>query len=482
MENKVVLFNTLTRKVENLIPNVEGKINMYTCGPTVYHFAHIGNLRTYTMEDVLEKYLRYIGNEVTRVMNITDVGHLSSDGDTGEDKMLKGAKREHKTVLEIAQYYTDAFFADCDKLHIKRPEHIEPATNCIPEFIAMIEALLEKGYAYEAGGNIYFDTSKLEKYYIFNDFKEEDLEVGVRDSVEADENKKNKADFVLWFTKSKFDDQELKWNSPWGIGYPGWHIECSCIASKFLGEYLDIHCGGIDNAFPHHTNEIAQSEATFGHEWCKYWFHVHHLNTNSGKMSKSKGEFLTVSLLESKGYDPLVYRFFCMQSHYRKNLVFSWENLDNAKIAYNKLVARVAELKAEGEIDETVFNEGKKRFTDALDNDLNTSLAVTALYDVFKLKTNDRTKLALVESFETVLDLGLLAAAAKINEQKAKEAAEENAGVDPELLAYINERIAARVAAKKAKNFAEADAIRQELLDKGITLLDTREGTKFSIN
>ena len=478
----MLLYNSATRKRDEFIPREEGKVTMYTCGPTVYHFAHIGNLRTYTMEDVLEKYLRYIGNDVTRVMNITDVGHLSSDGDTGEDKMLKGAKREHKTVLEIAKYYTDAFFSDCDKLHIKRPEHIEPATNCIPEFIAMIETLLAKGYAYEAGGNVYFDTSKLEKYYVFNDFKEEDLEVGVRESVEADENKRNKADFVLWFTKSKFDDQELKWNSPWGIGYPGWHIECSCIASKFVGEYLDIHCGGIDNAFPHHTNEIAQSEATFGHEWCKYWFHVHHLNTNSGKMSKSKGEFLTVSLLEEKGYDPLVYRFFCMQSHYRKNLVFSWENLDNAKIAYGKLVGRVAELKAEGEIDENAFNEGKKRFTDALDNDLNTSLAVTALYDVFKLKTNDRTKLALIESFETVLDLGLIAAAKKINDEKAKAAAEENAGVDPELLAYIQERIEARKNAKKAKNFAEADAIRDELLAKGITLLDTREGTKFSIN
>ena len=478
----MLLYNSAIRTKEEFIPREAGKVSMYTCGPTVYHFAHIGNLRTYTMEDVLEKYLRYIGNEVTRVMNITDVGHLSSDGDTGEDKMLKGAKREKKTVLEIAKFYTDAFFADCEKLHIKSPEHIEPATNCIPEFIAMIESLLEKGFAYEAGGNIYFDTSKLEKYYVFNDFKEEDLEVGVRDSVEADENKRNKADFVLWFTKSKFDDQELKWNSPWGIGYPGWHIECSCIASKFLGEYLDIHCGGIDNAFPHHTNEIAQSEATFGHEWCKYWFHVHHLNTNSGKMSKSKGEFLTVSLLESKGYDPLVYRFFCMQSHYRKNLVFSWENLDNAKIAYNKLVARVAELKADGEVDEVAFAEGKKRFTDALDNDLNTSLAVTALYDVFKLQTNDKTKLALIESFETVLDLGLVAAAAKLNEQKSKEQVDENAGIDPELLAYINEKIEARKAAKKAKNFAEADAIRNELLEKGITLLDTREGTKFSIN
>ena len=479
----MLLYNSATRKREEFIPRETGKVSMYTCGPTVYHFAHIGNLRTYTMEDVLEKYLRYLGNDVKRVMNITDVGHLSSDGDTGEDKMLKGAKREHKTVLEIAKFYTDAFFADCEKLHIDKPKFIEPATNCISEFISMIEKLLEKGYAYEAGGNIYFDTSKLEKYYIFNDFNEEDLEVGVRDSVEADSNKKNKADFVLWFTKSKFDDQELKWNSPWGIGYPGWHIECSCIASKHLGEYLDIHCGGIDNAFPHHTNEIAQSEATFGHEWCKYWFHVHHLNTNSGKMSKSKGEFLTVSLLEEKGYDPLVYRFFCMQSHYRKNLVFSWENLDNAKIAYNKLVAKVADLdRGAAEIDEVAFAEGKKRFTDALDNDLNTSLAVTALYDVFKLKTNDATKLALIKNFETVLDLGLIAAADKIIAEKQRQKAEENAGVDPELLAYINERIEARKNAKKEKDFAEADAIRDELLSKGITILDTREGTKFTIN
>lgn len=478
----MLLYNSLTRKRDEFIPREAGKVSMYTCGPTVYHYAHIGNLRTYTMEDVLEKYLRYIGNDVTRVMNITDVGHLSSDGDTGEDKMLKGARRENKTVLEIAKYYTDAFFADCEKLHIKRPDVIEPATNCIPEFIKMIETLLEKGYAYEAGGNIYFDTSKLDKYYVFNDFNEEDLAVGVRDSVEEDGNKKNKADFVLWFTKSKFEDQELKWDSPWGIGYPGWHIECSCIASKHLGEYLDIHCGGIDNAFPHHTNEIAQSEATYGHEWCNWWFHVHHLNTNSGKMSKSKGEFLTVSLLEEKGYDPLVYRFFCMQSHYRKNLVFSWENLDNAKIAYEKLVSRIADLKkADGDIDEKAFAEGKKRFTDALDNDLNTSLAVTALYDVFKLKTNDKTKYELIKSFETVLDLGILEAAEKLNERKAKEAAEENAGVDPELLAYINEKIEARKAAKKAKNFAEADAIRDELLSKGITLLDTREGTKFTI-
>ena len=479
----MLLYNSLTRSRDEFIPREAGKVTMYTCGPTVYHFAHIGNLRTYTMEDVLEKYLRYIGADVKRVMNITDVGHLSSDGDTGEDKMLKGARREHKTVLEIAQYYTDAFFSDCDKLHIKRPDVIEPATNCIPEFITMIETLLEKGFAYEAGGNIYFDTAKLDKYYVFNDFKEEDLEVGVRDSVEEDSNKRNKADFVLWFTKSKFEDQELKWDSPWGIGYPGWHIECSCIAGKHLGEYVDIHCGGIDNAFPHHTNEIAQSEATYGHEWCKYWFHVHHLNTNSGKMSKSKGEFLTVSLLEERGFDPLIYRFFCMQSHYRKNLVFSWENLENAKTSYAKLVSRVAALKCaqSDQVDEAAFAEGKKKFVDALDNDLNTALAVTALYDVFKLKTNDKTKLALVEDFERVLDLGLITAAAALNAQNEETSTDSEQSIDAELLAYINERIEARKNAKKAKDFATADAIRDELSARGITILDTREGTKFTI-
>ena len=474
------IYNSLTRKKEEFIPNVAGKVSMYTCGPTVYHFAHIGNLRSYIMEDVLEKYLRYGGLDVTRVMNITDVGHLSSDADTGEDKMLKGAKRENKTVLEIAKFYTDAFFEDCKKLNIKTPEVVAPATQCIPEFISTIEALIEKGYAYEAGGNIYFDTSKLEQYYVFNDFKEEDLEVGVREGVEEDTNKRNKADFVLWFTKSKFDSQELKWDSPWGIGYPGWHIECSCISMKHLGEYLDLHCGGIDNAFPHHTNEIAQSEAFVGHKWCNYWFHVHHLNTNSGKMSKSKGEFLTVSLLESKGYDPLVYRFFCLQSHYRKSLVFSYENLDNAAIAYNKLVARIAALMNgdKGEVDSSAFESLKAGFVSALDNDLNTSLAVTALYDVLKADTTPATKLALIADFDKVLCVGLIAAAERI--ALAEESSDSS--VDSELVAYINDMIAQRAAAKKEKNFARADEIRAELLSKGITLIDTREGTKFEIN
>ena len=471
------LYNSLTREKDEFIPREQGKVSMYTCGPTVYHFAHIGNLRSYIMEDVLEKYLRYVGYDVTRVMNITDVGHLTSDADTGEDKMLKGAKREHKTVMEIAKFYTDAFFADCKKLNIKTPDVVEPATGCIAEFIDMIKTLLDRGYAYEAGGNIYFDTSKLDKYYVFNDFNEEDLDVGVRESVEADSNKRNKADFVLWFTKSKFDDQELKWDSPFGLGYPGWHIECSCIAKKHLGEYLDLHCGGIDNAFPHHTNEIAQSESAFGHEWCRHWFHVHHLNTLGGKMSKSKGEFLTVSLLEERGFDPLVYRMFCLGSHYRKNLVFSWENLENAKVAYNKLVARVAALKVDesATIDEAAMARGREIFRSALDNDLNTSLAVTAIYDVLKLDTNDKTKLALINDFDQVLGLDLASHAS------ASEVSAPESEASDELVAYIKERIAARAAAKKAKNFAEADAIRAELLEKGITLVDKREGTEFII-
>ena len=472
------LYNSLSRTKEEFIPNEAGKVSMYTCGPTVYHFAHIGNLRTYIMEDILDRYFRYSGYDVTRVMNITDVGHLTSDADTGEDKMLKGAKREKKTVMEIAQFYTEKFFEDCKLLNIRRPEVVEPATSCIDEFIKVIESLLEKGFAYEAGGNIYFDTSKMEQYYVFNNFEEEDLAVGVRDGVEADGNKKNKADFVLWFTKSKFDDQELKWNSPWGIGYPGWHIECSCISMKHLGERLDVHCGGIDNAFPHHTNEIAQSEAFLGHKWCNYWFHVLHLNTNSGKMSKSKGEFLTVSLLVEKGFDPMVYRFFCLQSHYRKSLVFSWENMENAKVAYNKLIARIATLKDDGAIDEAALAELKAGFVKALDNDLNTSLAVTAVYDVLKAKTNDATKKAALADFDIVLCLNLLENAAKLNAQKEEAKTEAPVSDDP-FVAEIERLIVERKEAKAAKNFAEADRIRAYLLEKGIVLVDSREGTTW---
>ena len=466
------LYNSLTHKKELFQPNSPDVVKMYTCGPTVYHFAHIGNLRTYIMEDVLEKSLNYLGYNVKRVMNITDVGHLSSDADTGEDKMLKVAKRENKSVMEIAQFYTDAFMADCAKLNIAIPEIVQPATGCIPEFIAMVEGLLEKGFAYLAGGNVYFDTSKLDKYYVFNDHDADDLDTGVRDGVEEDTNKRNKNDFVLWFTKSKFEDQALKWDSPWGVGYPGWHIECSGISMKYLGEDLDIHCGGIDNALAHHTNEIAQTESFLGHKWCNYWFHVMHLNDESGKMSKSKGDFLTVSLLEKKGYDPMAYRLFCLQSHYRKNLVFTWENLDNAVVAYNKLVSKIASMKDDGAVDQEAFAKLKERFVGALNADLNTSVAVTAVYDVLKAKTNDATKLAALADFDQVLSLNLMSAAEALRKKEAEEAV---ASADPEIDALV----AARTAAKKAKNFAEADRIRDELKAMGIEIIDTAQGTKW---
>lgn len=467
----MILYNTLGNKKMEFVPHTEGKVGMYTCGPTVYHYAHIGNLRTYIMEDVLEKYLRYIGYDVKRVMNITDVGHLSSDADTGEDKMLAGAKREHKTVLEIAKFYTDAFFDDCKKLNIKRPDVVEPATHCIPEFIKMVDTLLKKGYAYEAGGNVYFDTSKLDEYYVFGNQNQDDLAVGVRDDVDEDENKRNKTDFVLWFTKSKFDDQELKWESPWGYGYPGWHIECSAISIKHLGEYLDIHCGGVDNAFPHHTNEIAQSEAYIGHKWCPYWFHVTHLLDARGKMSKSKGGFLTVSLLEEKGYNPVVYRMFCLQSHYRKPLTFSYDNLDNTAKAYNKLVKKISNLNPIGEPNMEEAQPFIDKFKENMDNDLNTSLGITSIYDVLKANISDATKIYLLNDFDKVLSLDLVKTANKLKEEK-------NSSVDT---AKVEELIRKRTEARTNKDWATADAIRDELNAMNVVIKDTPEGITWSV-
>ena len=458
------LYNTLTRQIEEFIPNNKDKVEMYTCGPTVYHYAHIGNLRSYLMEDLLQKALEYNGYNVHRVINITDVGHLSSDSDTGDDKMVKSAKKAHKSVLDIAKFYTEAFFNDFSKLNIKMPDVVEPATNLINEYVRFITVLLEKDYAYVSGGNVYFDTSKLKDYYVLTNHKEDEMVVGARCGVESDSNKKNQADFVLWFTKSKFEDQELKWESPWGLGYPGWHIECSCISLKHCGEYLDIHCGGVDNIFPHHTNEIAQSEGYLGHKWCNYWFHVEHLNDKNGKMSKSKGDFLTVSLLEEKGYNPLSYRLMCLQSHYRKQLVFTFENLDNAEQTYKKLKQKTLNLSNDGIIDEDKFDMYNKKFISFLDDDLNTSSCLTVLYDMLKDNDlNDATKRKLTESFDKVLSLDLL----KKNE----------VSLNDELVSYIEEKIALRTLAKQNKDFIEADKIRNELLEKGILLKDTREGT-----
>lgn len=460
------LYNTLTRSIEEFVPNNKDMVTMYTCGPTVYHFAHIGNLRTYIMEDVLEKSLNYIGYNVKRCMNITDVGHLTSDADTGEDKMLKGAKREHKSVLDIARMYTDAFKTDCSKLNIKWPSIVVPATSLIDDYIKFIKKLEETGYAYVSGGNVYFDTSKLKEYYVLTNHTEDSLIEAVRTDVEIDSNKKNKNDFVLWFTKSKFDSQELKWDSPWGVGYPGWHIECSCISLKYLGENLDIHCGGVDNIFPHHTNEIAQTESYIGHKWCNYWFHPEHLNDKSGKMSKSKGEFLTVSLLEEKGYNPIVYRLFCLQSHYHKQLVFSYESLDSAVNTYNKLINKIKSIKSDdSSLNEDEFNKYKSKFKYELENDLNTSNALTVLYDVIKSDINNTTKLELIKDFDKVLSLNLLT----------------RDEVDKDILDYINSKIEERKQAKSNKDYERADLIRKELEDKGIILKDTREGTIYEI-
>ena len=463
------LYNTLHKKVEEFVPIEDKKVKMYTCGPTVYHYAHIGNLRTYVMEDVLEKSLNYIGYNVDRVMNITDVGHLTSDSDSGEDKMLKGARREHKSVMEIADMYTKAFMNDCRMLNIKWPDTVVPATSNIDMDIMIISKLLDDGYAYIAGGNVYFDTSRLEDYYTLTNHKIDDMVVGVREGVEEDSNKRNQADFVLWFTKSKFQDQELKWDSPWGLGYPGWHIECSGIAIKYLGEYLDIHCGGVDNIFPHHTNEIAQSEAYLGHKWCNYWIHGEHLNDKEGKMSKSRGEFLTISLLVTKGYNPLAYRYLILNSYYHNTLTFTYDILDGAQNEYNKLKSRIASIKEEGDYVEKDFNRYVEMFKEALENDLNTSMCLTILYELIKDKeVNGNTKIKIIEDIDKVLSLDLLKN-------------EDNNIIDKELEIYINEMISKRNDAKKNKDYDMADKIRNELLDKGIVLKDTREGTIFEI-
>lgn len=463
------IYNTLTRQIEDFKPIEEGKVGIYTCGPTVYHYAHIGNLKTYILEDVLQKTLEYVGYDVKRVMNVTDVGHLESDADDGEDKMLKGALRENKTVWEVAEFYTNAFFADCEKLNIKMPHVIAKATDYIDTYIEIIQELEAKGYTYFTNGNVYFDISKFPNYTQLSKMNLEELQIGAREDVTHDENKKNPQDFVLWFTKSKFENQAMKWDSPWGIGYPGWHMECSAIALKHLGERLDIHCGGVDHIPVHHTNEIAQTESYTGQKWVNYWWHGEFLLDHSGKMSKSKGEFLTLSLLEKKGFSPIVYRFFVLNSHYRKQLVFSFESLSMAKMAYEKLKARTLAIKDTIIVDEPITDKVeiyKDKFKEQLEDDLNISNAITVLHEVLKVSDlNNNEKLYLIEDFEKVLSLDLL----KVTVE----------AFSSEEITHIEAMIALRKEAKKNKDFAEADRIRNELLAEGIALEDTREGVKY---
>ena len=461
------LYNTLSHKIEEFIPYEAGKVKMYTCGPTVYHFAHIGNLRTYIAEDVLEKTLKYIGYDVQRVMNITDVGHLTSDSDSGTDKMVDSAKKEQKSVLEIAEFYTKAFFDDCEKLNIKKPDTISKATDNIDFYIEIISKLLEKGFAYESNGNIYFNIAKLDDYYKLTNHKIDDMVVGVREGVEEDSGKRNQGDFVLWFTKSKFQDQELKWESPFGTGYPGWHIECTGISIKNLGEHLDIHCGGVDNIFPHHTNEIAQSESYLGHKWCNYWVHAEHLNLKDLKMSKSKGNFVTVNSLIEEGYDPLSYRYMCLTSHYRKILEFSFESLKSSEAAYKKLLNRIALIENDGQFQNAAFNDYNEKFMEYLQDDMNTANALTVLYELMKDDSvNGKTKLDIIRSFDKVLSLNLIG-----DKQNSTHPQHD------EIMKLIEQR----AAYKKDHRFTEADGIRDELLSRGIELIDTREGTKYIV-
>ncbi len=466
------IYDTMTRKKAKFVPLEKGKVKMYTCGPTVYNYAHIGNLRTYIFEDILKKSLEYFGYKVKHAMNVTDVGHLESDADTGEDKMELGAKRENKSVWEIARFYENAFFRDCEKLHIKKPDIICKATDNIHDMIKMIKILQNKGYTYISNGNVYYSIDKFKDYNKLANLSMNELEAGSR--VEIDKGKKNPMDFVLWFTNSKFKNQIMQWDSPWGRGFPGWHVECSAMSMKYLGDRIDIHCGGVDHIPVHHTNEIAQSEGVVGHKWVNYWMHGEFLVLSNGKMSKSKGDFLTVSSIEDKGFSGLDYRYFCLQSRYRKQLLFNFDALKDAALSYKKLKDKVSNiiLKSKqdkyNEIDENIIEYYKEKFSKQIGDDLNTPNAFTILQEVIKTdKLSNMEKKILIESFDNVFSLEL------VNHKNSK-----NSEVD-EII--INKLIEDRNLARKSKNWVEADTIRDKLNAMNIELIDLKDGTKWRI-
>lgn len=468
------IFNTMGRSIQHFEPISAGAVGFYGCGPTVYNFAHIGNLRTYIFEDILVRMFERFGYLVTHVMNITDVGHLSGDDDTGEDKMVKSARERGKSVLEIAQFYTDAFFTDTGRLNIRRPSVVCRATEHIADMIELIKRIEANGYTYSAGGNLYFDVSKFERYGQLAGIHLDQLKAGAR--VEVDPNKRSPYDFVLWFTKSKFENQALLWDSPWGLGYPGWHIECSAMSMKYLGEQFDIHAGGVDHIAVHHTNEIAQSEAATDHQWVNYWMHAEFLVLDKGKMSKSSGSFLTLQSLIDKGYDPLDYRYFCLGGHYRSQLSFSWEGLDQARAARLALVDRIVALKesagtpAEAERLGEHAAQYKRAFDEAIADDLAMPRALAQLWMMLKdgeVPPADALVLAL--DMDGVLGLSLA------------EAKKKETSVDAQTAQWIEDQIKKRAAAKKTRDFASADAIRNELKAKGIQLEDRPEGTIWKV-
>ncbi len=462
------LYNTDGRESQVFKPIQEGKAGLYCCGPTVYNYAHIGNMRPYTIQDVLKRALTYFGYDVTHVMNITDVGHLTDDGDEGEDKMIKAAREKGMSVWDIARFFEDAFWKDLERLNISRPTVSCRATDHIEDMIGMVKTLEEKGYTYISGGNVYFDTSKFPEYGKMALLDRQELKEGAR--VGVDDNKRNYSDFVLWFTNSKFENQAMVWDSPWGKGYPGWHIECSAMSTKYLGKQFDIHCGGIDHVPIHHTNEIAQSEAANGCRWVNYWVHNEFLLMKTGKMSKSKGNFLTVQSLVDEGYDALDYRYLLLGGHYRSQLVFSWESLDAARSARESLVRKVKALLQEGEADRELGDKAQaymNAFEEHLADDLNTPRCLADMWSLLKDKElSSSQKLALLFRMDSLLGLNL---------EESAGAEEETAELDGDVEALIDERNQAR----KEKNFARSDEIRDELLARGIRIVDTPQGTTW---
>lgn len=463
------LFNSDGRKMMDFVPIKENEVGIYCCGPTVYNYAHIGNLRTYLFEDILHRILQSRGYNVHHVMNITDVGHLTDDGDAGEDKMIKSAREKGMSVWDIAKHFTQAFFEDTKRLNIIKPAICCNATDHIQTMIELIRKLEQKGFAYQSGGNLYFDTVAFKDYGKMALLDRQKLLSGSR--VEIDSNKRHPADFVLWFTESKFENQVMVWDSPWGKGYPGWHIECSAMSMNYLGEQFDIHCGGIDHIPVHHTNEIAQSEAATGKKWVNYWIHGEFLVLDKGKMSKSGGSFITLQTLIDKGYDPLDYRYFCLGAHYRTQLQFSYEALDSAKIARKSLNKKVGQLKkacssTASELKDENLKTLLAQFYQDCDEDMSMPKALSRLYAVLKTEAEPAQKWFVLCKMDEIFGLRL--------DQVASDEEKENPLQLEGEAALLFEK---RVEARKSKDWAESDRLREALLQLGIEVKDTPQGT-----
>ncbi|MDR2098497.1 MAG: cysteine--tRNA ligase [Rickettsiales bacterium] len=469
----IKLYNTMGRAVETFKPLVAGEVRFYSCGPTVYHYAHIGNLRTYVSNDILKRMFMANGYKVRHVMNITDVGHLTSDSDTGDDKMEKGSKRTGKSVWDVAKFYTDAFMRDIADLNIIPPSETPRATGYIAEQIAMVKRLEELGYTYKIDGDgIYYDTSKFPDYGRLGGQSLAELKAGAR--VDWVEGKRNVADFALWKFSPPEEKRQMEWDSPWGVGFPGWHIECSAMSLKLLGDRMDIHTGGVDHIKVHHTNEIAQTEPVVGHKWVNCWLHMEHLNDMSGKMSKSNGQFLTLSVLKERGYDPMAYRYYLLLASYRTQINFSFELLDAAKAAYENLLRRVSALLEYDRLPDDSAVDGelaayyRKRMLSHLNNDLSTAGAIVVLHEALKDSApNGKTKLAVVEYADEMLGL-------KIIERARDLLAGEEVEVKGELLRLVE----ARISAKEAKDWARADSLRLQIESMGYVIEDAKDGAR----